>query len=268
MAAAVRYCGSCGAANPVAATHCGQCGAPLAPVAHAAPAPARPAPPRANLLVWGLAGGALLAFAVTLGLLAVLLNTANPGGKSRCPPDCPPPPRSPALSAPHTYTSATLGWSVDYYDPEAALAGAFGVTQQDANSITWTLVSHGDWPITFQGEKAAGRTPRQLTDQLQQATFPDAAPVYTVPGSELGYTDGYGEVYDLVLSQPGGQSQRARLVIMVAIRGDIAVELVALGGYVPNTRSNFGHPNPASTWIVALSGPLANNVRWPGAPPL
>jgi hypothetical protein len=268
VAAGVRYCGNCGAANPPSATHCGECGSALAPVVYVSPPPAPPAPPRANLLVWGLAGGALLTFALTLGLLAVLLNTANPGGRSTCPPDCPPPPHSPALSAPHTYTSKSLGWSIDYYDPEDMQAGTFGVTHQDDSSITWTWEYKGSWPIVFQGEKVAGRSPRQLADQLQQATFADAEPVYTIPGSELGYTGGYGEVYDLVLSQSGGQSQRARLVIMVAVRGEVAVELVALGAYVPNTRANFGHPNPASTWIVVFSGPLANNVRWPGEAPL
>ncbi|MEP7105558.1 MAG: hypothetical protein ABI838_06910, partial [Chloroflexota bacterium] len=82
MAAAVRYCGSCGAPNPPAGARCGQCGAILAPVLD------EPPPPRANWLVWGLAAGAVLAFAITLGVLAVLLNTSNPGGRSTCPPDC------------------------------------------------------------------------------------------------------------------------------------------------------------------------------------
>lgn len=269
MAAAVRYCGNCGAGNPLGAAHCGRCGRPLAPAALVYHAP--PPPRRANVLIWGLAGGALLAFAVTLAALAVLLRTAAPGGRTICPGDCAPPPRSPALSAPHTYTSRALGWSVDYYDPEAALAGSFGVTHQDDNSITWTLVGKrypGNWPITFTGEKAAGRSAQAVGDQLQRASFPDAQPVYTIPGSELGYSDGYGQVYDITFSQAAGQSQRARLVIMVAVRGDVAVELVAIGAYVPNTPANFPHPNPASTNIVIFFSPLANNVRWPGEPPL
>jgi len=231
MVQGVRSCGTCGAAMDAAATHCGQCGAPATPPAFA-PAPAyqvAAAVPHktAGPAIWALAAGGVAFFGICLAVAAHIFATAGSGGQTDCPRRCsPPPPKSPPLSAPHTYTSKDLGWSVDYYDPQQALAGAFSVTHQDSGSITWTLVGKrwpGNWPITFQGEKAAGRSPGQIADQLQQASFKDARRAYSIPGAELGYADGYGGVYDITFSQATGTSQRARLVIMVAVRGDVAV---------------------------------------------
>jgi len=226
--------------------------------------------PRVGKLVWGLAAGGVALFALCLLLLGLLLRTGGSGGNAACPTSCAPPPKSPPLSAPHTYTSQSRGWSVDYYDPEQALAGSFSVTHEDADSITWTLVGKkwpGNWPITFQGEQAGGRSAQQMVADLQAAKFPDATPVYAIPGAELGYTDGFGEVYDINFSQATGTSQRARLVLMVAVRGDLAVELVSVGAYVPNVPSTFPHSNPAATNIVLFFSPLANSVRWPGEAP-
>lgn len=285
MASATRFCGSCGALNPGAGTHCGQCGAPLAPPAQTpapiqaqafAPATAagltRALPHKtAALTPWLLAGGAVVALAVVLTGGTFLFRTLGPSGHSPCPPRCAPLPKSPPLSAPHTYTSQTLGWSVDYYDPAPVLQGSLGVTHQDADLISWTMVGHkypGNWPITIQGEKAAGRSPQQVLDQLQKARFPDARPSYPIPGAEIGYTDAVGSIYDIQFSPAGGSSQGARLAILVAVKNDVAVEVISIGPYIPNSPSNFGHPNPASTNIVFYMSHLANDVRWKGEPPL
>jgi hypothetical protein len=288
MAATVRFCGSCGAANPGNGTHCGQCGAALAPPAAPAPAPAPTyaqgyAPASAARLAqalphktaapipWLLAGGAVLALAIVLTSVSFLFRTLSPGGHSPCPPRCAPVPKSPPLSAPHTYTSKTLGWSVDYYDRTPTSQVSFGVTHQDTDLITWTLVdkrSPGSWPITVQGEKAAGRSPQQVLDQFQKARFPDARTDYPIPGAEIGYTDGVGAMYDIEFSEVGGSSQRARLAIVVAIKNDVVVEVIAVGPYIPNSPSNFEHPNPASTITVTYMSHLANDVRWKGEPPL
>jgi hypothetical protein len=56
-------------------------------------------------------------------------------------------------------------------------------------------------------------------------------------------------------------------VLLVAVQGDVAVELVSVGAYVPNVPSTFPHPNPAATNIVLFFSPLANSVRWPGEAP-
>ena len=213
----------------------------------------------------------MVALAALLTSVSFLFGTPGPGGRSPCPPRCAPVPKSPPLSAPHTFTSKTLGWSVDYYDRAPTSERTFGVSHQDADLITWTLVDTkypGSWPITVQGEKAAGRSPQQVLDQLLRARFPDARSDYPIPGAEIGYADGAGAIYDIQFSQPGGSSQRARLALLVTVKNDVAVEIIAVGPYIPNSPSNFGHSNPASTSIVTYMAHLANDVRWRGEPPL
>jgi len=290
VAAAVVYCGNCGAANAPGAGFCGRCGSPLArlagapaaaPVAFGAPArayaggyvvpqyqpvPYRQAVPRqTQWWVWAVAGGLVIFFMIALGIIAFVL---SPAGPLHCTgPTCQRVKLAPPLGAPHRYTSSTLGFSVDYYDhPE--LQGHLKVSGQDATSIGWEIDTRsGNFPWVLAGEKVSGRSAQQVVEGLQQSKFADAQYLYTVPGVTFGVTPGYANVYRISLQASGGQTLEGRLVISAAIKNGVALEVVGVGPYVKSTPAD-GHPNPSNTFITELADETLKNVYWPGDPEL
>jgi hypothetical protein len=162
-----------------------------------------------------------------------------------------------------SYTSSAFGFSVDY--PSYAQPSA-----QDAQSVTWSISGQngkGDAVITLQGEASGGRSPQQVVSDVQAKAFSAATVAYTIPGAEVGYMDGYGTVYDLLLSPQGGQQVHERVVIEAAIRDDVAVDLIA---YSPFTPDQNEHPAPAqlNPEIETAADIFANSVTWPGELPL
>jgi zinc-ribbon domain len=292
LAAAVVYCGNCGAANAPGAGFCGRCGAPLAraaaapavavrPLAAGAPVAAyaggyvvpqyQPVPYRQAVphqtqwWIWAVAGGLVLLFMIFLGILALIF---SPPGPIRCTgASCQRVKLAPPLGAPHRYTSSALGYSVDYYDhPE--LQGHLKVSGTDASSIAWEIDTKiGNFPWVLAGEKVSGRNAQQVVEGLQQSKFADAQYLYTVPGVTFGATPGYANVYRISLQASGGQTLEGRLVISAAIKNGIALEVVAVGPYIKSTTAD-GHPNPSNTFITDLADETLKNVYWPGDPEL
>ncbi|HLQ61147.1 MAG TPA: hypothetical protein VK131_04725, partial [Candidatus Acidoferrales bacterium] len=243
-------------------SYCGHCGHALSARLPTAVPPYRAVPP----LLWAVYAASLVLFMVVMGGIAYLL---GPGGYRlpTCPPNCQPPPVTvPALSPPHRYSSSAFGYSLDWYDPPEGYP-PIKVVVQDDRSIGWTITAYGyDWPYTFTGEPANGHTAQEIVEAIQANRFGNAKLVYTIPGAELGYVDGYGNVYDVRVSPPHGASLRGRLIIVVAVRKGLAVEMVSVGPYIPDD-GRYGHPNPAGTPIPFLLDPLANSITWPGETP-
>ena len=288
---AATFCGRCGGTIPATATFCPKCGAPRAQAAAAAPPPPAgpPPPPTAapyayayayapaspaqvagtvphktgSGLLWVLAGGGILFFMVCLGAIAILIGrsvTVSCTGAG-----CTRPPAKPPLGAPHHYTNAA-GFSIDYYDhPEL---GDHLQVQADNKAIAWHLVTRsGNWPYVVTGEKANGRNADQIVDQLQQANFPDATPLYSPPGVTFGVTPGTAKIYNATISPGNGQSIVARVVVAVAVKNNVAVELIAVGPYIKSTQDD-GHPNPSNTFITQLADEPLKGITWEGDPPL
>jgi hypothetical protein len=177
-----------------------------------------------------------------------------------------PPPRTNPLSAPSTYTSSAYGFSLQY--------STSNITPSDMNdrSISWDaqLSDGSEVTWTFAGTNPNGRDARQIVEDVQSSNFGDATYAYTIPSAELGYTPGYGNAYDLSVAPNGGAAIHERLLIVAAIRNNVAVVFAGMGPYRQSDPQNDDHPNPAETPLVSLGdvGLSFESVRWPGEPPL
>ncbi len=220
-------------------------------------------PHHGGFLRW-IVGSIGLAFLTLLLSAFSQLSTSTPA--SCVGPQCRvPPPQHGALSAPSVYTSSRYGFSVEY-------SSAGGTpSQTGAASISWdgTLGDGSEVSWTILGGPSKGRSAQQIVTSLQTGNFPDAQFVYAIPGAAVGYTAGYGAVYDLSASPTNGQVIHERVVIMVAIRRNLAVAVAGVGPYQRSTPSD-GHPNPADTPLVDLGDfeASSNSVTWPGESPL
>ena len=178
-----------------------------------------------------------------------------------CTGGCAPPLAAP-LTAPHTYTSTKFGYSLQWYDRTDA---TLSTTVNNDSSIGWQLDQNPVYAWTVTGDAAGGRDAQQIVTDLQSSHYPNASLVFTLPQAEIGYTAGYGNVYDLTVVPPTGSSIHARLFIMVAVKNDVAVEMVGTGVY---KKQNYGHPNPSLSPAPFLFDATVNSVTWKGDPPL
>lgn len=242
---------------------------PAAPVYYAYP-PAAPPRGRLGTALWIviIAGGLVVMAAAALLAFALRppanLNQTCSGSNCRFPTSS-----VPAARAQHTYTSSGLGYSVDWTD-----AGSFTLASlagQDDHSISWKVqYPRGTtWPLVVTGEKAAGRSAEAVARQVQQARYPEARVVYTIPQAELGYNPGFGAIYEYTSAAGSGQSQRVRVVIMAAVKKDLAVVIHTANVWrKTDPKVDGSHPNPAETWAVFFIDELTNTVTFPGDPRL
>jgi len=281
------FCGQCGAPHSPGAQFCPRCGNRLVVsavatavrppaavrsypvVAHPGPAPVAGARKRA--FPWLLVGGAVAGLILMLTIISALLvpKPITCGGADICPQ---PSPIRPPLANPHLYQSHTFNYELDYFDqgPLSENGKALPRSVENDISIGWELKSSTGvvYPITFTGENANHRNAAQVVEQIQAKSYPNATLAYHIPGAEMGYNDGYGNVYDIRFAAAGGQSARRRLIIIAAVKKGLVVELVSIGPYNPSNWKINSHPNPANTTIVNYFDDIVNTVRFPGDPPL
>lgn len=284
------FCGACGFQHGPGAQFCPHCGnrlvasavataarppvaVPTYPVvAHPGPAPAAGAT-RKRAFPWLIAGGAVAGLIAAFTVISVLLvpKPITCGGAVDCPQ---PSPIRPPLANPHLYQSHTFKYELNYFD-QGPLTDEHGKASprsvENDTSIGWELQSQSGgviYPITFTGENANHRSAQQVVEQIQARSYPNATIAYTIPGAEMGYNDGHGNVYDIRFAAAGGQSARRRLIIIAAVKNGLAVELVSIGPYKQSNWQIDNHPNPANTKIVNYFDDIVNTVRFPGDPPL
>jgi len=230
--------------------------APVTPQQYAAAVPVK-----TNLWVWLLAGGGVGVFMLILAVIAVLI-AVRPPSNPTCPPSCAPPPRklAPPLGPQHTFSSRRYGWSLAYSDQVQGVP--LTIAGQTETGIQFKA---GAFPIGFDAEPANGRSAQQIAEGLQQKTLPQATLVYALPAAEMGYNPGYGAVYDTTVQTASGQSLHVRLIIEVAVKKDLAIELVEVGPF-QQTVPKDGFPNPSDTILVFISSGIVNTVTFPGDP--
>jgi hypothetical protein len=117
---------------------------------------------------------------------------------------------------------------------------------------------------------ASGHTAQQVASDLIHQKFPDAQRAYEVPNAVVGFQPGYGEVDDLYPQSSGGSATRQRLIVMVAVKNNVALVGEALGPYDPASPGGVnddGHPTGASLEVALLFDPLLNSFAWSGDPP-
>jgi hypothetical protein len=212
----------------------------------------------------------LIALALLVLAVAALMiiGAVQPPGTTTCgPPQCPvPPPRSAPMAAPDHYVSSTYGFGLDYS------TAIISPSQTTDKSISWdaTLTDGSEVSWSFTGFEPAGRDAHQVVADFVQSSFPDATFAYAIPGADVGYTPGYGAVYDVSVAPGGGASVHERLIVLAAIKNNVGVGVVAQGPYQHSDPQTDGHPNPADTPLVHLPDfQLAlKSVTWKGDPPL
>jgi len=179
-----------------------------------------------------------------------------------CPPDCGRPPTGLPVATNPRFTAPGGEFSVSYPAPGAA----YSVTTQ-LNGVTadWTAGDGGT--LRLFSQSARGRDAKQIAEELLQDGFPDAQTAYELPNATVGFRTGYGEVADF---QPLGatNTNRVRVIVIVAIKNDLALVAAAAGPFREFT-PNFGPgpPSPANLQIAQDMGKYVNSFAWRGDPP-
>ena len=216
--------------------------------------------PRAR--AWGLVIGLAVIAVVAAGVIGWAIGQRL--AESCSGPECGPlsAPLAPALP----YTSSRYKFSLDATGH--CLSVGMPVTGHDDASIDWTLkfpaASVGDWPVNLHGEPADGREAQPIVESLKDAKYADAQFAYSIPMADIGYAPGYGAVYDLQIGAGSAQPVHARVVLIAAVKGDLAIVFDSVG---PFDSQKLGHPFPAQTHGVVCYSPTINSVTWPGEPP-
>lgn len=213
---------------------------------------------------WLIAIGLIVLGMFILGLVS---NAQAPPTVNCSPPRCPlPPPRVQNITDASTYTSSQYGYSLEYstahITPSHLTSStiAWDATLQDNSEVSWAFI----------GTQPNGRDAQGIVTDAQQNNFPDASLAFTIPNADIGYTPGYGNVYDLTTAPGNGEAIHQRLILIAAVKRGVAVVFVGLGPYRPTTPKSDGHPSPADTPLVHLGDfeQTLKSVIWPGDPKL
>ena len=216
------------------------------------------APPhKRHAAIWALMVAVVVIAAAALGGVAYAL---RPQPVSCTTASCQaPPPKVDPLPAAAAYTSRRFGFTLEYPADESP-------SKQTDTGVDW-VSQDGSEGMVVKGLDANGLSAQQIVQNEQQADFSGATAAYPaagIPGANLGYTPGYGQVYDLYIH--GGSAEHARILIMAAVRNGLGVVLVAAAPFQQTNESNDGHPNPAEMDLVhfAFFRLATASVTWPG----
>ena len=152
-------------------------------------------------------------------------------------------------------------FSVAYPAPGAAY-----LITTEPNGITAEWMAGDGGTMRLFSQPAEGRDSKQIAKALLQEAFPNATTAYELPNATVGYHLGYGEVADF---QPLGsdQSDRLRIVVVVAVKNGLALIAAAAGPFREFTPGfGPGPPSPANLQIAQDMGKYVNSFQWNGDP--
>ena len=246
-------CGFCGEVLPDT-PFCPACG-----IATAALPPAGQPATRTGRLIGTWAVGTSI---VAVALIVVSLIVTTKPKRYTCPPDCASPPIGTPVKDLPRFTSAGGGFSVSY-PPEGS---PYEVTT-DANGVTATWKAGDGGVLKLFSEPARGRAPRDIAVGLLKKRFPDATIAYDIPNAMVGYQPGYGAAADRWPQSAGGSYLRLRIIVLVAVKNDLAL-VAAAGGPFHEFGPKFGPgpPSGANVQIAQDLGKYVNSFRWKGDP--
>lgn len=180
-----------------------------------------------------------------------------------CPPDCGRPPTGLPVSTNPRFTAADGSFSVSYPAPGAA----YDVTTQ-SNGVTAVWKAGDGGTLRLFSQPAADRNAEQIAGALMDAAFPDARVAYQLPNATVGYHPGYGEVADFRPLAASDKADLLRIIIVVAVKDDLALIAVADGPFREFTPTfGPGPPSPANLQIAQDMGKYVNSFRWRGDRP-
>lgn len=181
----------------------------------------------------------------------------------RCPPDCGQPPIGTPVAINPRFTAADGSFSVSYPGPGTAYRATL-----DPDGVTLDFVAGDTGTVELFGEPANGRTPRAIAEELIDRSYPDATVDYEIPNAAVGYQPGYGVFADDYPQDSTGTYTRLRIMVMVAVKNDLALVASAVGPYHEFSPSfGIGHPSGANLQLAMDIGKYVNSFRWRGDPP-
>jgi hypothetical protein len=199
---------------------------------------------------------------VALAFVGVTAMMSKPPVRYMCPPDCGRPPTGMPVEINPRFTAADGTFSVAY--PGST---AYRVTTT-ATGVTADFLAGDGGTLQLFSEPAAGRSPQEIAKALVNRTFPDTRVAYEIPNAMVGYQPGYGEVADCWPQGSNSSYLRMRVLVMVAVKNDVALVAAAVGPYRQfGPDFGFGKPSGANTQIALDMGKYVNSFSWRGDPP-
>ncbi|MGX9674209.1 zinc ribbon domain-containing protein [Mycobacterium sp. HM-7] len=187
----------------------------------------------------------------------------KPAVRYVCPPECGHPPMGQPVTINPRFTAPDGSFSVAY----PATGSAYDVTKDDHGVLAKLLAGDGGMLQLF-SRPAAGRQPKDIAAELVTSTYPDAKTAYEIPNAMVGYQSGYGIVADWYPQGASRQFARMRLLVLVAVKNDLALIAAASGPY-HRFGPEFGSGKPSAVGLqLALDmGQYVNSFSWRGDPP-
>jgi len=206
----------------------------------------------------------ILTLAVGMMILAVVdSRVADVPTRYICPPDCGRPPTGLPVATNPRFIAPDGEFSVSYPAPGAAYTLDI---QPNGVTAEWTAGDGGT--LRLFSQPAAGRDAEEIAKTLIATGFPEAWTAYELPNATVGYQPGYGEVADF---QPLGAAtiaDRVRIIVIVAVKNDLALIAAAHGPFREFTPDfGPGPPSPANLRIAQDMGKYVNSFTWRGDPP-
>lgn len=227
------------------------------PGSYAAAAPRRTSRGRLAL-TWFVAIGLLAA-----ALVGVSVMVSEPPVRYVCPPDCGRPPTGTPVAINPRFTAPDGAFSVSYPAP----GSAYRVSMKP-DGVTAELLAGDGGTLQLFSEPAVGRSPGEIAKTLVATAFPDAQTAYEIPNAMVGYHSGYGEVFDFWPQGANGSYLRMRVLVMAAVKNDLALVAAAMGPYHEfGPDFGFGKPSGANVQIALDMGKYVNSFSWRGDPP-
>ncbi|WP_197383644.1 zinc ribbon domain-containing protein [Mycolicibacterium mengxianglii] len=219
-------------------------------------------PPKASFRTVALALGITIVV-LAGGLVGLSGLISKPAPKYVCPPDCGSPPMNRAVEINPRFTSADGAFSVSY----PVEGSAYEISKHD-NGVTAVLRAGDGGTMQLFSRPAGGRTPKEIAIDLVNGTYPDTKTAYEIPNAMVGYQNGYGLAADVWPQGAMSSYSRMRVIVMVAVKNDLALIAGAVGPYRafgPDFGS--GKPSAANLQLALDMGKYVNSFSWRGDPP-
>ncbi len=208
----------------------------------------------------------LLAVGLSVVVAATTVSSilsAAPAERYACPPDCGRPPTGVPVQANPRYSPADGSFSVAYPG-----TGSAYVITKDEDGVSATFTGGDGGAMELFSVTANGRRAEQIVDDLIREHEPGATVAYVLPNATVGYQLGYGAVLDAYPQGSTGVGRRTRIVIMAAVKNDLALVGAAVGPYRafrPGDGPNL--PSGANLQLAQDLGKYVNSFQWKGDPP-
>jgi hypothetical protein len=199
---------------------------------------------------------------VALALAGLSLALTKAPVRYSCPPNCGKPPTGKPVETNPRFTADDGTFSVSY-----PAAGAAYKVRTNGTGVTADLTVGDGGTLQLFSEPAAGRSPKDIAAGLVRKTFPDAKTAYEIPNTMVGYQPGYGEAADCWPQGANASYSRMRVLVMVAVKNDVALVASAVGPFHAfGPDFGPGPPSGANLEIAEDMGKYVNSFAWRGDP--